>query len=418
MSQKRKYKKEQFLERIHSLEEIIKGIFRNGSGRIPAYLAWSTGNFTSSLLKLLQSDFNFVLDEVKTIINDFDRIISNNFPNPNHIKYTLYNQLPVQGVSGQHKINVSKIASQFRMPGFPYVLVATDILKEGEDLHTYCTNVYHYGIAWNPSDMEQRTGRIDRIGSKCYYGLISDQKEDIPFEKKLQVFFPYLSDTLEVNQVVRVFKGMNEFIDTFYDFTKTKQSDNQAGINDVVKNLPQQITSKLESKFDIEHFNCRESKIGSLEINPFIGINLDELRNKIEAFNQHIIETNVDREGEYSIFDKENLRIKGMIYNEEKNRQCPFQINVVNGDEAGNFQYEILSSITNRNKLNRGAMKDIRDNFTANQIVENNSIIFLRAYTSINQTSEEILSAMIDLVFKADDLEEKYAKEDINYWVI
>ena len=54
---------------------------------------------------------------------------------------------------------------QFRLPGYPFVLVTTDLLQEGEDLHTFCDCVYHYGISWTPSAMEQRTGRIDRVRS-------------------------------------------------------------------------------------------------------------------------------------------------------------------------------------------------------------------------------------------------------------
>ncbi len=82
---------------------------------------------------------------------------------------------PVIGISGQSRRNRSLVAAQFRMPGFPYALVATDILREGEDLHTYCQNIYHYGVAWNPSDMEQRTGRIDRINSMSFRKLNTSQ---------------------------------------------------------------------------------------------------------------------------------------------------------------------------------------------------------------------------------------------------
>jgi hypothetical protein len=53
------------------------------------------------------------------------------------INLGLYSQHPIVGVSGYHKRNVSIVATQFRMPGFPYVLITTDILKEGEDLHHY-----------------------------------------------------------------------------------------------------------------------------------------------------------------------------------------------------------------------------------------------------------------------------------------
>ena len=42
----------------------------------------------------------------------------------------------------------------------------TYLLQEGEDLHTFCSAVHHYGIAWTPSSMEQRVGRIDRVRSQ------------------------------------------------------------------------------------------------------------------------------------------------------------------------------------------------------------------------------------------------------------
>lgn len=416
MSNQKGKRKDHIIENINSLVEILKGIFRSGSGIIPAYLAWTTNDFKPQLISLLETDFQFVLKEVKTVIIDFERIVSSNFPESSKIKYALYNQLPIQGVSGFHKANVSKIAAQFRMPGYPYILVATDILKEGEDLHTYCSHVYHYGIAWNPSDMEQRTGRIDRIGSKCYYQLKAKQEETIPFDRKLQVFFPYLSDTLEVNQVVKVFNGMNQFVDTFYDFTKAKTGDNRSGTNEVVKRIPEQITTKLESKYDIKHFVKATDGDTYLMPFPVLGKRKENLMNKLASFNQYIIEKHVDRQDEYSVVDIVSLHIKGLIYQEEKNRQCPFKIYVVNGEHAGTFQYEIISPITNRRNLTRGALKDIREILPGERLFELNSILFARDYAPMDAKHEDILATLERLVFTADEMEEKYAKEDFNYW--
>src|ERR1019366_4157769 len=72
-------------------------------------------------------------------------------------------QQPIGGMSG--KVNRT-LVQQFRMPGYPLVLISTDLLQEGEDLHTFCSSVHHYGISWTPSSMEQRTGRIDRVRSQ------------------------------------------------------------------------------------------------------------------------------------------------------------------------------------------------------------------------------------------------------------
>ena len=45
------------------------------------------------------------------------------------------------------------------------LMLCTDVLQEGEDLHTFCDRVIHYGVAWTASSMEQRIGRVDRIQS-------------------------------------------------------------------------------------------------------------------------------------------------------------------------------------------------------------------------------------------------------------
>jgi hypothetical protein len=39
-------------------------------------------------------------------------------------------------------------------------------MAEGVDLHRFCRYVIHHDLDWNPSTLEQRTGRLDRIGAK------------------------------------------------------------------------------------------------------------------------------------------------------------------------------------------------------------------------------------------------------------
>lgn len=55
----------------------------------------------------------------------------------------------------------------FNAPFFPDVLVCSEVMGEGVDLHRFCRHVIHHDLAWNPSDIEQRTGRIDRLGCKA-----------------------------------------------------------------------------------------------------------------------------------------------------------------------------------------------------------------------------------------------------------
>ena len=47
------------------------------------------------------------------------------------------------------------------------ILLATDAASEGIDLQNHCSSLIHYEIPWNPSRLEQRTGRLDRHGQKA-----------------------------------------------------------------------------------------------------------------------------------------------------------------------------------------------------------------------------------------------------------
>ena len=59
---------------------------------------------------------------------------------------------------------ISRCAA-FNSPLLPDILVCTAIGSEGIDLHLNCDEVIHHDLPWNPARFEQRTGRIDRVGS-------------------------------------------------------------------------------------------------------------------------------------------------------------------------------------------------------------------------------------------------------------
>lgn len=155
--------------------------------------------------------------ELREIAHNFELIIDVNAPDARdaplaesarYVAGLLRRQQPVGGMSGQ--VNQT-LVRQFRMPGYPFVLVTTDLLQEGEDLHTFCSSVQHYGISWTPSAMEQRIGRIDRVRSQTDRRLSVLDCEPAG-DDWLQVYFPYLEDTVEVLQVERVLDRMNTFL--------------------------------------------------------------------------------------------------------------------------------------------------------------------------------------------------------------
>jgi hypothetical protein len=200
-------------------------------------------------------------DELMEVATNYDLIIDMNAPEVRHqplaesgraFGQLLRQQQPIGGMSGQ--VNQT-LVRQFRMPGYPLVLITTDLLQEGEDLHTFCSAVHHYGISWTPSSMEQRIGRIDRVRSQTDRRLSSLESPSLDGEDKLQVYFPHLEDTVELLQVQRVLERMNVFLKLMHQGL-TSPDREQRAINAnqefaKVRRAVQQIEGRLESAFPV-----------------------------------------------------------------------------------------------------------------------------------------------------------------------
>jgi hypothetical protein len=75
---------------------------------------------------------------------------------------------PVRMVYGDTKREVrERLMLAFNSPLFPELLISSAVLGEGVDLHRFCRFVIHHDLLWNPSTIEQRTGRLDRIRCKA-----------------------------------------------------------------------------------------------------------------------------------------------------------------------------------------------------------------------------------------------------------
>ena len=196
--------------------------------------------------------------ELSEVGQNFDLIFAVNFPEAMRVQLSalarlfgraLSAQTPVGGMFGG--VN-TVLVKQFRMPGYPLALITTDVLQEGEDLHTFCSRIIHYGISWTPSAIEQRTGRVDRIGSLTHRRLDSLPTRAHP-DELLQVYYPYLADTVEVLQVERVFERMNRFIHLIHKFGEEEADsklDTKLEFIRARRNI-HQITDQLKSAFPV-----------------------------------------------------------------------------------------------------------------------------------------------------------------------
>jgi hypothetical protein len=91
----------------------------------------------------------------------------------------------VRLVNGETKSEIRKnLMLTFNTPFFPEILIASSVMAEGVDLHLNCRHVIHHDLCWNPSTLEQRTGRVDRIGAKAER-----------CGKSIYVYLPYIAET-------------------------------------------------------------------------------------------------------------------------------------------------------------------------------------------------------------------------------
>jgi hypothetical protein len=170
------------IDRVSSFGEFLRGSLEEQRGRVLETLtSIPTGNITTSDLDPSErSDRESLLPNVR---------LAN---------------------GGVRRDTRQRLMLGFNSPFFPEILVASSVMSEGVDLHLDCRHVIHHDLDWNPSTLEQRTGRLDRIGSK-------GSKSKMP----IVVYEPYLAGTQD-ERVFRVVKDrerwfnvvMGEAIDT------------------------------------------------------------------------------------------------------------------------------------------------------------------------------------------------------------
>lgn len=100
------------------------------------------------------------------------------------------------------------------------VLVTTEIGGEGRNLQ-FCHQMVNYDLPWNPMKIEQRIGRIHRIGQEkevmiynlCAAGSIEDYILEI-LDKKINMFEMVIG---EIDMVLGRLRGDREFSEMIYD---------------------------------------------------------------------------------------------------------------------------------------------------------------------------------------------------------
>ena len=232
-------------EQIHRVEihrQLVAQSFRSGHPFIDLYLArliLGDAELSDSRRQLWLRDLCQTLDkqrhherfgtatELSRLSDNLDLVIKNNLPGvyktqQNELRSWLNRQIPssapVIGANGETRGNRSVQARKFRMPGYPLVLVSTDVFQEGEDLHTFCDSVIHYGLSSSPISIEQKTGRVDRVGAYAHRHLLGlNGERAVADDDFIQVRFPFVRQSIEAVQVRTLCNNLNAFLGTLHE---------------------------------------------------------------------------------------------------------------------------------------------------------------------------------------------------------
>ncbi|MDS0300934.1 DEAD/DEAH box helicase [Halogeometricum sp. S1BR25-6] len=142
------------------------------------------------------------------------------------------------------------------------ILVSTDAMNEGRNLQ-FCNVMVNYDLPWNPMKVEQRIGRIHRIG----------QKRDV------YVFNMALEDTIEEYVVEKLFHKIDLFQQTVGELSAVLtrlEGDDQSFEDEVFERLMHADTEReLENDFDAMAVDLEEQQ---------------ELAEKLHEFNSGVFE--------------------------------------------------------------------------------------------------------------------------------
>lgn len=262
LSQKDLLKQDRAIHLREILRMVLGYICRVDHPWIDLYSVRGKANVQQAFIELLKqqkySQKAFTSYQILTSITDnIDLLIKLNLSDAyrkdhselmRYISNQIRNLQSCAGASGLNSNDRSPLARRFRMPGYPMVLVSTDVFQEGEDLHTFCDSVNHYGLSSSPIALEQKVGRVDRIGSMAQRRIV--QSEANPNEHFIQVRYPHIKESVEYMQVQHSAYNLNQFIKNLHKISNKGESPTaDVDVDGQLSAIEPQIRSYLESPF-------------------------------------------------------------------------------------------------------------------------------------------------------------------------
>jgi SNF2 family DNA or RNA helicase len=130
---------------------------------------------------------SFLKEEVTTkkrVVVFTERIATLNFLKEQLVKDKLYKKDEVEFMNGSMgDAEAQEVANKFQSKNSKVkVLIATNMASEGLNLHQQCHHLVHFDLPWSFITLEQRNGRIDRLGQEhrpFFYYMCANSDSDI-----------------------------------------------------------------------------------------------------------------------------------------------------------------------------------------------------------------------------------------------
>jgi SNF2 family DNA or RNA helicase len=142
------------------------------------------------------------------------------------------------------------------------VLLATGSGGEGHNLQ-FCHVLINYDLPWNPMEIEQRIGRLHRIGQEkpvevynfCLSGTIEDEILEI-LDKKINMFELVVG---EIDMILGRLQGDQEFSDMVYELwvTHPEEAERKKAFNALAARI-KRARSAYESSKELDEKLFRE----------------------------------------------------------------------------------------------------------------------------------------------------------------
>ena len=150
------------------------------------------------LLREHDSKFNLLRDQLVAYWKEYPAnkvILFSYFRETLHYLHERFTELGIPAQVLMGGMDKDAVLDSFAVPGGSRILLSSEVASEGVDLQ-FSSLVVNYDLPWNPMRIEQRIGRIDRIGQKA---------------ERILIWNMLLADTLDDRVYTRLFERLKIF---------------------------------------------------------------------------------------------------------------------------------------------------------------------------------------------------------------